>query len=148
MPKIVVSGANLNDEQKKRLEALGEVVYFPSPISSEELVERVRGVNILYSDGSFLLNSLPKLENIFVTYPYIELGVFDSEELNKRGVVVANAQGGNRPSIIEWVMFMALSLFRKFIPLVRINENISVQVQESLVGKKVLIVVRGVSVQK
>jgi len=108
MTKIIVLGANLKDDQKARLEAFGEVKYLPSPLSSQELLKQVEGANILYSDGAFLLDSLPKLKNIFVTYPYIELGVFDSEELKKNGVLVANAQGGNRPSIIEWVMFMVL----------------------------------------
>jgi phosphoglycerate dehydrogenase-like enzyme len=143
MTKIVVLGANPNDSQKKRLEALGEVKYLPSPSSSDELVKQVAGANILYSDGAFLLDSLHKLKNVFVTYPYIELGVFNSEELKKNGVLVANAQGGNRPSIIEWVMFMVLSLFRKFSPMVRATGNITVELQESLNEKKVLIVGKG-----
>lgn len=49
-----------------------------------------------------MLESLPELKNIFVTYPYVELGVFNSEELKKNGGLVANAQGGNRAPIIEW----------------------------------------------
>lgn len=143
MTKIVVLGANLKDDQKVRLEALGEVQYLPSPLSSEELLKQAEGTNILYSNGAFLLDSLPKLKNVFVTYPYVELGVFNSEELKNNGVVVANSQGGNRPSIIEWVMFMTLSLFRKFGPMVRATENFPVELQESLNGKKVLIVGKG-----
>lgn len=141
--KIVVLGAKPTDQQKTRLEKLGEVKYLPSPSNSEELVKQTERADVLYSDGAFLLDSLPKLKNIFVTYPYVELGVFNSEELKKKGVTVANSQGGNRPSIIEWVMFMTLALFRKFIPLVRVDKNISVEVQESLNGKKVLIVGKG-----
>lgn len=143
MTKIIALGANLQDDLKTRLNAFGEVKYFPSPSSSEELLKQAEGANVLYSDGAFLLASLPKLKNIFVTYPYVELGVFNSEELKNNGVMIANSQGGNRPSIIEWVMFMTLSLFRKFIPLVRVSKNIPVDVQESLDGKKVLIVGKG-----
>jgi len=143
MTKIIVLGANLKDDQKARLEALGEVKYLPSPSSSDELLKQVKGANVLYSDGAFLLVSLPKLKNVFVTYPYVELGVFNSEELKKKGVMVANSQGGNRPSIIEWVMFMTLSLFRKFTPMVRVTKNFPVELQESLSGKKVLIVGKG-----
>jgi len=69
MTKIIVLGANLKDDQKARLEAFGEVKYLPSPLSSQELLKQVEGANILYSDGAFLLDSLPKLKNIFVTYP-------------------------------------------------------------------------------
>ena len=143
MTKIVVLGAKPNDDQKARLEALGEVAYLPSPSSSDELVKRAEGADVLYSDGAFLLDSLPKLKNVFVTYPYVELGVFNSEELKKNGVLVANSQGGNRPSIIEWVMFMTLSLFRKFAPMVRVTKNFPVELQVSLSGKKVLIVGKG-----
>ena len=143
MTKIVVLGANPNDNQRKRLETLGEVKYLPSPSSSDELVKQAKGANILYGDGAFLLDSLPKLKDIFVTYPYVELGVFDSQKLKENGVLVANSQGGNRPSIIEWVMFMVLALFRKFIPMVRAEKNFPVELQETLVGKKVLIVGKG-----
>lgn len=143
MKKIIVSGATLNDDHKARLEKLGEVRYLPSPSSSEELLKQAEGADVLYSDGDFLLDSLSKLKNIFVTYPYVELGVFDSEELKKNGVMVANSQGGNRDSVIEWVMFMVIALFRKFIPLVRITENLPMEMQESLSGKKVLIVGKG-----
>ena len=143
MKKIIVLGANLNEGHKARLEALGEIEYLSSPSSSEELLKQTEGVDVLYSDGDFLLESLPKLKNVFVTYPYIELGVFNSEELRNNGVMVANSQGGNRPSIIEWVMFMILSLFRKFIPIVRATEDPHVELQESLMGKKVLIVGKG-----
>lgn len=143
MSKIVLLGMDPNKDQKFRLEQLGEVVYHSSPTSSEDFVKKSEGADVIYSDGAFLLDSLPKLKNVFVTYPYIELGVFNSEELKKNGVIVANAQGGNRPSIIEWVMFMVLALFRNFVPMVRVKKNVDVELQESLVDKKVLIVGKG-----
>ncbi len=141
--KIVVLGPTLTDEQKSRLEAAGDVSYYPSATSSDGLVKQVEGADVLFSDGAFLLDSLPKLKNIYVTYPYVELGVFNSEELKKNGVLVSNSQGGNRASIIEWVMYMILSLFRQFWPLVRVEKNIDVDVHESLWGKKALIVGHG-----
>src|SRR4030042_4387792 len=98
MTKIIVLGAKPNDEQKARLEALGEVKYLSSPPSSDDLVKKAEGADVIYSDGAFLLDSLQKLKNVFVTYPYVELGVFNSEELKKNGVLVANSQGGNRVS--------------------------------------------------
>jgi glycerate dehydrogenase len=141
--KIIVSGANPTDEQKKRLESLGEVEYLPEASSSDDLIKQTTGADILYSNGAFLLESLPKFKDLFVTYPYVELGVFDSNKLKENGVTVANSQGGNRPSIVEWVMFMSLNLFRNFIPLVRVQENVDVEIKESLWGKNVLIVGHG-----
>lgn len=143
MTKLVVLGANLNNNQKKRLEALGEVHYVLSPSSVDDLLKKAKGADVIYSNGAFLLDSLSKLENVFVTYPYVELGVFNSEKLKRKGVLVANSQGGNRASIIEWVMFMTLSLFRKFAPMVRTTKSFPLELQESLNGKKVLIVGKG-----
>jgi len=104
---------------------------------------KVGNADVVCSDGKHLLESLPKLKNIFVTYPYVELGVFNSEELEKNSVFVANAQGGNRDSIVEWVMYMILSLFRKFTPQVRATKSFPFEPHESLHGKKVLIVGHG-----
>jgi D-3-phosphoglycerate dehydrogenase len=143
MKKIIVSGPQLSDSQKQRLEKIGEVKYIQSATSSEELIEQTHDADVLFSNGTYLLASLPKFKNLFITYPFVELGVFKSDELKKNGVIVANAQGGNRASIIEWVIFMTLSLFRKFIPAVRSEENIAVELQESLQQKKVLIVGKG-----
>lgn len=143
MKRIVLLGVKPNEDQKTRLEKLGHVEYLLSPSSSEELLAQTAGAEILYSDGAFLLDSLSKLRNIFITYPYVELGVFKSEELKEKRVSVANAQGGNRSSIIEWVVFMTLALFRQFIPLVRAKENLQVELQESLNGKKALIIGKG-----
>jgi phosphoglycerate dehydrogenase-like enzyme len=143
MKKIITLGVNLNDNFKKRLEAIGELKVLDSPESVDDFLKKSEGVDVLYSNGAFLLDALPKLKNMFVTYPYVELGVFDTEELEKNGVIIANSQGGNRDSIAEWTMFMILSLFRKFAPMVRATENFPVELQQSLVGKKVLIVGHG-----
>jgi phosphoglycerate dehydrogenase-like enzyme len=143
MKKIITLGINLNEGHKKRLSAVGELKELESPTSVDDFLSKTENADVIYSDGAHLLESLPKLKNVFVTYPYVELGVFNSEELEKNGVLVANAQGGNRDSVIEWVMYMILSLFRKFAPMVRATENFPVELQQSLVGKKALIVGHG-----
>jgi phosphoglycerate dehydrogenase-like enzyme len=143
MKKIITLGINLNDEHKTRLESIGELIIQESPESVEDFLSKTEGANVIFSDSGFLLDSLPKLKNVFVTYPYVELGIFNTEELEKNGVQIANSQGGNRDSIVEWVMFMILSLFRKFIPMVRATKNFPVELQETLVNKKVLIVGHG-----
>jgi phosphoglycerate dehydrogenase-like enzyme len=143
MKKIVTLGINLDNDYKKRLETIGELETLESPESVEDFINKTKDADVIYSDGDYLLESLPKLKNVFVTYPYVELGVFNTEELDKNGVKIANAQGGNRDSIVEWVMFMILSLFRKFAPMVRATENFPVELQQSLNGKKVLIIGHG-----
>ncbi len=141
--KIVALGTSLNESYKKRLEAVGEFCELESPVSVEDFLDKTKGADVIYSNGAHLLESLSKLRNVFVVYPYVELGVFDTEELEKNGVTIANSQGGNRDSIAEWTMYMILSLFRNFAPMVRATENFPVELQQSLVGKKVLIVGHG-----
>lgn len=143
MKKIVILGINLKDEYRERLEDIGSLEILESPESVEYLLDKTKGADVVYSDGEYLLESLPKLKNMFVVYPYVELGVFDTDELKENGVTVANSQGGNRDSIVEWTMYIILSLFRKFSPMVRATENFPVELQETLVDKKVLIVGHG-----
>src|SRR3989338_3748249 len=143
MKKIVTLGISLKDEHQRRLEAMGELKVLESPTSVEDFLSKVKNAEVIYSNGNYLLESLSKLKNVFVTYPYVELGVFNSEKLEKNGVLVANARGGNRDSIVEWVMYMVISLFRKFTPLVRVTENLPVEFQQSLNGKKILIMGHG-----
>jgi len=141
--KIVVFGGNsFNEEQKERLSKLGGVDYKDDAVSGEAWLEAVQGYDVIASDGSYLLENLVKLKNVFVTYPYIELGAFDSEKLAANGVSIANAQGGNRASIVEWTMFMVLALFRRLPDALNAKEYEFVRTQ-SLVGKKVLIVGKG-----
>ncbi len=143
MKKIIVVGVNFNDDQKQRLSKIGEVQYIEDTSSSEEFLKQVQGFDVICTNSDFLLENLPKLKNVFVTYPFIEIGSFDSEELKKNGVFVANTQGSNRDSIIEWVIFMTLSLFRQFIPMVRTTQSFPFELKESLFGKKVLIIGKG-----
>ncbi len=143
MKKIITLGIDLNNEHKKRLEAIWELEAFDDVVSVEDFLEKTKNADVIYSDGDYLLESLPELKNVFVTYPYVELGVFNSEELEKNWVFVANSQGGNRDSIVEWVMYMILSLFRKFAPRIRTNESFPFELQESLQSKNVIIIGNG-----
>ncbi len=144
MKKITITGDfPFTDGQKARLAAVGEVKIATDYSSAEEWLSTVQGSDVILSDGDYLYENLENLENVFVTYPYIELGTFDSEKLKAKGVYVANAQGGNRNSIVEWVVFAVLSLFRKFPTYLRTTVNHEFARHSSLEGKKVLIIGKG-----
>lgn len=144
MTKIVTIGSfNLTDKQKTRLSKVGEFIEAGEPTSAEDWINKAKGADVVCSDGSYLLGNLDKLENVFVTYPYTELGAFDTEALEKKGMYVANARGGNRKSIVEWTLFMVLSLYRKFPMFLRTTEQHPFTSTESLEGKRVLIVGHG-----
>jgi phosphoglycerate dehydrogenase-like enzyme len=142
MKIVVIGGWNLSDNQKSRLEKAGDVTYKESPETGEQWLKAVEGFDVVASDGDHLLDNLNNLKNAFVTYPYIEMGAFDTEKLTANGVSIANAQGGNRASIVEWTMFMVLSLFRRLPDAVNVKEYEFVRTQ-SLVDKKVLIIGAG-----
>lgn len=144
MKKIMIMG-NLpfSDEQKSRLSTLGEVTTVTNFSSSEEWLSLVKGADVILSNGVYLLENLPNLRNVFVTYPYIELGAFDSDKLKENGVIVSNTQGSNRNSIIEWVIFMILSLFRKFPIYLNTVQNYEFTLNQSIAGKKVIIIGKG-----
>lgn len=143
MKKITLAGKfPLTEEQTARLATLGEMseVEFSS---AEEWLGAVKGSDVILSDGDYLLENLEHLENVFVTYPYIELGAFDAKKLKEKGVLVANTKGSNRDAIVEWVMFAILSLFRKFPDYLNTPVTKPFMLHNSLVNKKVLIIGKG-----
>ncbi len=143
MKKITIAGSfPFTDEQKARLAALGEVSYITFS-SSEEWLDCVQGSDVILSDGDYLFENLEKLKNVFVTYPYIEIGAFDSEKLKSNGVLVANTEGSNKSSIVQWVIFMTLSLFRKFPTYLNTTKKHDFVLHQSLKDKKALIVGKG-----
>lgn len=144
MKKVLLAGEfALSDDQKERLKRIADVDIDIDISSGEELVKKTEGYDVLCSWGDYLPEELYKLENILVTYPYTEIGEFDSKKLADKGVYVANARGGNRKSITEWTMFMMLSLFRQFPKFLRTTQQHAFTSTESLEGKKLVIVGHG-----
>jgi len=144
LKKITIIGTiRFSPEQVKRLESLGDVKIVPTPDSADGWLNISQESDVICSDGSGLLDNIYHLKNVFVTYPYIELGYFDSKRLEKNKVIIANTQGSNRDSIVEWVIFMSIALFRKFPSMINAKADIPLEFHEGLSGKKALIVGKG-----
>jgi D-3-phosphoglycerate dehydrogenase / 2-oxoglutarate reductase len=144
MKKIALDGDfNFTEEQLDGLHAAGQVEKLPDVSTDAEWLQAVQGYDVVCTWGEHVLENLDKLEDVLVAYPYTELGSFDSEPLAERNVFVANARGGNRKSIVEWTMFMILSLYRQFPNFLRTREQHPFTSTESLEGKKVLVVGHG-----
>jgi len=144
MKKILLAGEfAFSDEQMARLNAVGGVEKLGDVSSSDEWLEKVKGTDVICTWGDYVMENLEKLENVLVTYPYTEFGSFDSDVLARKGVYVANAQGGNRKSIAEWTMFSILSLFRQFPAFLRTTTQHPFTSTDSLEGKKVVVVGHG-----
>jgi phosphoglycerate dehydrogenase-like enzyme len=134
--KIVVTGSMpFSAEQLSRLRRVGRVTTAGGASSAEEWLEQVEGADVVCSDGTFVADHLERLHDVFVTFPYVEIGSFDSDALARRNVMVANARGSNRDSVVEWAVFMALSLLRRFPDYVNADRELRFQRSESLSGK-------------
>lgn len=144
MKKIALDGDfNFNDKQLARLNAIGQVVKLDEAQTDEEWLTKTKRYDVICTWGDHVLANLNKLENVLVTYPYTELGSFNSDELAKNNVYIANAQGGNRKSIVEWTVFMVLSLYRQFPTFLRTTTQYPFTSTESIEGKTALIVGHG-----
>lgn len=144
MKKIALDGDfNFTDDQLARLRAIGEVQKIDESATDEEWLKLVQGYDVICTWGDHVLGNLENLSDVLVTYPYTELGSFDSSKLEAKNVFVANAQGGNRKSIAEWALFMALSLYRQFPTFLRTTTQHPFTSTDSLEGKRVLVIGHG-----
>jgi phosphoglycerate dehydrogenase-like enzyme len=142
--KIVVTGSMpFSAEQAGRLQRVGQVTTAAGARSDEEWLEQVEGADVVCSDGAFVAGNLDRLHDVFVTFPYVEIGSFDTEALARRNVMVANARGSNRDSVVEWAVFMALSLLRRFPDYVNADRELSFERSESLSGKDICVIGAG-----
>lgn len=133
----------MSDDERKLFGGV-EIIETAAATSVDDFITKTQGADAIYdADTEYLLDVLPKLRNVYVTYPFIELGDFNSKELAKNGVFVANAKGANKNSTVEWVMFMVLALLRKLPEKIRIKTNIDFERTRSLENKNVLVVGHG-----
>jgi phosphoglycerate dehydrogenase-like enzyme len=144
MTKIALDGSfNFTDDQLARLKALGDVDTLQESADAAAWLDQAKGHDVICTWGDYVVENLDRLNDVLVTYPYTELGSFDSSALKAKNVLVANARGGNRKSIAEWALFMILSLYRQFPQFLRTQEQYPFTSTESLEGKKVVIIGHG-----
>jgi phosphoglycerate dehydrogenase-like enzyme len=142
--EIVVTGSMpFSAEQVGRLQRVGRVTTAGGASSAEEWLEQVEGADVVCSDGTFVAGNLDRLHDVFVTFPYVEIGSFDTDALARRNVMIANARGSNRDSVVEWAVFMALSLLRRFPDYVNADRELRFERSESLSGKDICVIGAG-----
>lgn len=142
--EIVVTGSMpFSAEQLRRLQRVGRVTVAGGAGSAGEWLKQIEGADVVCSDGMFVAGHLDRLHDAFVTFPYVEIGSFDTDALARRNVMVANARGSNRDSVVEWAVFMALSLLRRFPEYVNADRELRFERAESLSGKDVCVIGAG-----
>jgi phosphoglycerate dehydrogenase-like enzyme len=142
--KIVVTGTMpFSAEQLLRLQQVGPVTTAAGANSGDEWLRQVKGADVVCSDGTFVAANLNRLHDVLVTFPFVEIGSFDTDALARRNVTVANARGSNRDSVVEWAVFMALSLLRRLPDYVNAGHGLRFERGESLAGKDVCVIGAG-----
>jgi D-3-phosphoglycerate dehydrogenase len=142
--EIVVTGAMpFSAEQVRRLQRVGHVTMAGDASSGDEWLKQVEGADVVCSDGTFVAGNLERLHDVFITFPFVEIGSFDTDALARRNVMVANARGSNRESVVEWAVFMALSLLRRFPDYVNADRELRFERGESLYSKDICVIGAG-----
>ncbi len=149
MKKIVVTqDLGLNQEEKERLNKLGDVVYYDNlPKSPEEWLERSQDADVICS-GRFGMTSdkLYELENKFISVPFVGTGFLDSNKLKAKNILVSRTPGCNKEAVSEWVIAMILNLFRKFPKYINnldLPVGITPESEKGLKGKNITILGKG-----
>lgn len=111
----VVEGMKLSQEQKQRLEGLGEIKYFDGIPSAEEVVERSKGADIICADWSPLDKAILKMpeEVKLVSVSFTGVDFLPLKEAAEKGVKVANAPGYATESVAEFGVGLMLALVRR-----------------------------------
>jgi phosphoglycerate dehydrogenase-like enzyme len=142
--KIVVTGSMpFSAEQVSRLQRVGRVTTAGRANSGDEWLKQVEGADVVCTDGTFVADNLERLHDVFITFPFVEIGSFDTDALARRNVMVANARGSNRDSVVEWAVFMVLSLLRRFPDYVNADHDLRFERGESLSGKDISVIGAG-----
>lgn len=104
----------LSEIQIEKLRKLGDFILFTDVAKSpEEWLERVKGADII-SSGSFgLKQNITRLQNLFLSLPFVGTGWLDKELMKKRGVIISNAPGCNTEAVSEWCIGMLITLLRE-----------------------------------
>lgn len=110
---VVTNNQDLTEQQKERLDSLGDVTYHDTlPKDGEEYLERVKGADIICSGTAGLQEAYAQLKDVYVTVAFVSVAFVDLGVLKKNGVTLSNAPGANRHAVSEWVIAMVIMLMR------------------------------------
>ena len=124
MKIVVTNNQSFTDEQRQRLEKLGDVTFYDYlPQTAEEYLERIKGADIVCSGTAGLQDAYPQIKDVYITVGFVSVAFVDLDVLRKNNVVLSNAPGVNRHAVSEWVMYMVLGLMRSFPKFVNSEEK-------------------------
>lgn len=149
MTKIVVTNPmGLSEEQKGRLQLLGEVKFYDTmPASPDEWLERVKGFDVICSMMNGLRENYSKLKNVFVSVPFVAVNSFaDPAIVKKNNITISNSPGCNRHAVSEWIVYMLLTVSRQINKYINTRNKLTVPLpygKIGLAGKRITILGHG-----
>lgn len=114
MKIVVTNNQDLTPEQKIRLNSLGDVTYFDTTPNGDEYLQRIEGADIICSGTAGLQDVYAQLKDVYVTVNFVSVAFVSTEVMRKNGVTISNAPGANRHAVAEWIIWMMLTMLRKF----------------------------------
>lgn len=114
MKIVVTNNQDFTEDQKRRLESLGEVTYYDSFPTVDEYLERVKDADVICSGTAGLKDAYSQLKNVYITVSFVSTAFVDAEVLKSNNVTLSNAPGANKHAVAEWVIFMMLLMMRQF----------------------------------
>jgi phosphoglycerate dehydrogenase-like enzyme len=119
------------------------VKYFDTVSNTQqEWLDRVQGVDIIYSEEPFMHENLPYIKNCFLTFPFTAfLKQVDIDELKVHNVITASAKGGNKYAVAERNIMALLHLTRNFSQINMTKENLAWSFLSSITGVRDLEVI-------
>lgn len=116
MKIVVLDSIVINNEQKERLESIGELEIFGAlPRDDEEIIKRGKDADIIILGWTKItkeiLSRLPNLKMISLWatgYDYVDI-----EEAKKRGIIVTNVPGYAKNAVAELAVSLMLAVSRK-----------------------------------
>ena len=134
------------EEQKLRLDKLGDVTYFDDMCTSpEDWLSRCQGFEIVCSWMAGLRDKYSELKDVFISVPFVGVGTFaDPKILKDKNITISNSPGCNRQSVAEWIIYMLLSTTRRLDTYLKTSTPVSLPFSpKGLADKKITILGNG-----
>jgi phosphoglycerate dehydrogenase-like enzyme len=110
----VVEAMKLDEKQKRRLKKLGEVTYFDGMPTTDELVTRCGGAEIVCANWAPIDEAIPRMGSgvRLIAVPFTGVGWLPLKEAADKGIRIANAPGYGTESVGEFGIGLMLCIAR------------------------------------
>lgn len=123
MKIVVTNNQDFSEEQKTRLESLGDVTYYDSLPDGQQYLERVKNADIICSGTAGLKEVYNQLKDVYITVSFVSVAFVNLDVLTKNNVRISNAPGINRHAVSEWIIWAMLLIARDFNSFLNSEEN-------------------------